>query len=436
MNSEFKYWLKNNKVVIYLVGGFLILLITLLVFQPKDEEELQEEFSYKAEEMQEVEKDLENYFSLIDLDSSQSTEGSQYILNYTLYLKNPYMSDTDYQEKIEDFINLIKFKYNYKAKKPKVSSITIEVYDRKLLADRHVFPRDYVSYALAEVSEDDTTDLASLETAEDITQFMLSYTNTKAYTTQIDYDLYEIYSTYKAPDSSVPPITDDEFKLLLKILDIGILLDNVEVSQIAKATDLLLLWEYGLFDSPKTESYEYTLIKSLLVDDVTNLFDQLKVYNSDTFEMYASNKTFRQSQQKNKLTLKYPRLVYYIQTNKIVATDLEAKKELIRLDNTNALGTEDIYTDTKPYLELFTEEAIEKLEANNVEANKENISEYLDTNEIKKPEGYSEGSDSLDVETNEKDKSVEKETTKKEDSNSKDKDKDKDVDAFSDDNLE
>lgn len=434
MNSEFKYWIKNNKVVIYLVGGFLILLITLLFFQPKDEEELQEEFSYKAEEMQNVEIDLEKYFSLIDLDSSQSTEGSQYILNYTLYLKNPYMSDIDYQEKIEDFIDLVKFKYNYKAKKPRVSSITIEVYDRKLLADRHVFPRDYVSYALAEVSKDDTTDLASLETSEDITQFMISYTNTKAYTTPIDYELYEIYTTYKAPDNSVPPITDDEFKLLLKILDIAILLDNVEISQIDKATDLLLLWEYGLYDSPKTESYEYTLIKSLLVDDVTNLFEQLKVYNSDTFEMYASNKTFSQSQYKNKLTLKYPRLVYYIQTNKIVATDLEAKKELIRLDNTNALGTEDIYTDTKPYLELFTEEAIEKLEANNVEANAENISEYLDTNEIKKPEGYSEGSDSLDVETNEKDNSDEKETTKKEDSKSKDKDKD--VDAFSDDNLE
>lgn len=381
--DELMYRIKENKLAVYLLVGFIVLIIVLFAFKPSAEEDAGKDVVSMANKYQKIEKEIESDFSVLNVSTNSTTYQNRPVVSYDLYLKNPFITTEQYNYDIQKFIDLVKWKYSNPDNNVYLSAVSINVYDRKILFDRGVLPRDFVTYALDSVLEDDTTMKDVYDNSKNPKADMIEYSSRQKDVP--DYSKYVVKQSFTPMESSEdnPPLTDDEVLFLLKIMDYNIL-QNRDITETSISIEKLLLWEYGLDtsnyeDITNKDLQEYSISIGITSQkDVEKLMQRFIESYNNKFSLYPENESYYKSVYRNSLIVKYPKLVNYLVNNHISKTNLDAKKQLIKTPVSQSL-LEDFNSDNKSYLQIFIDDAIEKLNSVNMEASDENVSNYINS---------------------------------------------------------
>lgn len=381
--DELMYRIKENKLAVYLIVGFIVLIIVLFAFKPSAEEDAGKDVVSMSNKYQKIEKELETDFSVLNVSTNSTTYQNRPVVTYDLYLKNPFITSEQYDYDIQKFIDLVKWKYSNPDNDVYLSAISIKVYDRKILFDRGILPRDFVTYALDSVPEDDAEMQDVYDNSKNPKADMLDYSSRQKDVP--DYSKYVIKQSFTPMENSEdnPPLTDDEVLFLLKIIDYNILQDK-DITETSISMEKLLLWEYGLDisnykDITNKDLKEYSISIGITSQkDVEKLMQRFVDSYNNQFSLYPENESYYTSVYRNSLIVKYPKLVNYLVNNHISKNNLDAKKQLIKTPVSQSL-LDNFNSDNKSYLQIFIDDAIEKLNSVNMEASDENVSNYINS---------------------------------------------------------
>lgn len=433
--DSIKYWIKENSIVVFLVAFFIVLIPLMLILKPATEEEQAENIVSQYQNFKQYEGNLEQNFAVMNIQVDNNLNPKRPSYKVDLFLKNPFISEEEYKARLEEFYKLFVWKYSKEDKDIYVSAVKVNVYDRKILFDMQKLARDSSMYIVKNVDEKDEIKLKEYNQAENQYEYLYNYSSSVK--TKPDYNNYMFTSDFlgisndKKEDSI--PLTDTEIKFLLKVFDYNVLL-NSELDS-TRGLDLLLLWEYGVEDSNISEQdkiIESENIRNLTKYGYSDMVNRLQQYYEFNKRFYLNNTSYGKSDYQNRLLAKYPKLAYYIATKKIAKSNLEAKQKLIKIERINT----DIYSDSKSYLDIFIEDAKEKLLENNIEDSSENVNKYINSNgnieQFKKDNNIQENKDLNRV----KEAQKEQENITEESSESKENNETKIKEDFSDDSLE
>lgn len=433
--DSIKYWIKENSIVVFLVAFFIVLIPLMLILKPATEEEQAENIVSQYQNFKQYEGNLEQNFAVMNIQVDNNLNPNRPSYKVDLFLKNPFISEEEYKARLEEFYKLFVWKYSKEDKDIYVSAVKVNVYDRKILFDMQKLARDSSMYIVKNVDEKDEIKLKEYNQAENQYEYLYNYSSSVK--TKPDYNNYMFTSDFlgisndKKEDSI--PLTDTEIKFLLKVFDYNVLL-NSELDS-TRGLDLLLLWEYGVEDSNISEQdkiIESENIRNLTKYGYSDMVNRLQQYYEFNKRFYLNNTSYGKSDYQNRLLAKYPKLAYYIATKKIAKSNLEAKQKLIKIERINT----DIYSDSKSYLDIFIEDAKEKLLENNIEDSSENVNKYINSNgnieQFKKDNNIQENKDLNRV----KEAQKEQENITEESSESKENNETKIKEDFSDDSLE
>lgn len=419
--DEIIYMLKTNKIVVFTVVGFIALVIVLFSVKPSDEEDAGTDIVTVSTEMQELEKTLSEKFSILEEeilpDSSKEHLTSMY---YKLYLKDKKLDSDDYNSYIDEFISMVKFKKNINGKY--ISTIKIELYDRKILADKNILPIAYTTYQLSDLPENaKESDKDLVQYSEDSDKILWETSNNNDGIP--DYELYTTNNTYNHNSGEgIIPLTDSEINYLVKIFEFN-LIKKVELISLDSLDDVLL-WDYGLSpysikDSTDFESYSISIHEQF--NSILYRFAQS--YGDINSFYYGNNVEFKESVLRNKLIVENPKIANYLINGVISKTNVDAKKQLAKTEISES-DLVDINSETIPYLDMFIEDAKQKLENDGIEATDDNVNDYI----------FKEKGNIKEDKKEEKEFEKPKKEDKEPDS-SKEKEKENKNDAFSDDNV-
>lgn len=433
--DSIKYWIKENSIVVFLVAFFIVLIPLMLILKPATEEEKAENIVSQYQNFKQYEGNLEQNFAVMNIQLDNNLNPKRPSYKVDLFLKNPFISEEEYKARLEEFYKLFVWKYSKEDKDIYVSAVKVNVYDRKVLFDMQKLARDSSMYIVKNVDEKDEIKMKEYNQSENQYEYLYNYSSSVK--TKPDYNNYMFTSDFlgiskdKKEDSI--PLTDTEIKFLLKVFDYNVLLNSELDSTIG--LDLLLLWEYGVEDSNTAEQdkiIESENIRNLTKYGYSDMINRLQKYYEFNKRFYLNNTSYGKSDYQNRLIAKYPKLAYYIATKKVAKSNLEAKQKLIKIERINT----DLYSDSKSYLDIFIEDAKEKLLENNIEDSSENVNKYINSNgnieQFKKDNNIQENKDLNRV----KEAQKEQENITEESSESKKNNETKIKEDFSDDSLE
>jgi len=164
--------------------------------------------------MKEVSEELDNTFSRLDMINATVNEKYPAYEVY-LYLKEPFITKLDLENKLKDYIDIFKWKTNNT-----LSGLKIYIYDRKEVYDKDLKPRATVYFSEKLTSEDllDVSEGGDRERGEDTNE--MNFRDTIGKDEAPDYEDYDIVVREFRPmryKDGVEPLTDQEFSFYLKL---------------------------------------------------------------------------------------------------------------------------------------------------------------------------------------------------------------------------
>lgn len=258
-------------------------------------------------------KTLRKTFSELNV-MDVSTDKNHPILQISLFLKNPYVTQDDLSNDLNLYIKTLKTKYN-SGKKKEIRAIRFDIYDRKIVYDKGLTPRATAYYmrdsldVLKENKKDEQEQERANATADTNTYI---WQKTVEETKRPNYDDYTLnISGFTAYDANTNALSDEEFAFFLKLK----LYSAIAGSDTA-AAQLYLKWDLGAsLDSDG---------QGLMVDEITDFME--REYNTgDKTEYYDNPDLLKQS-----LAVQRPQFLLFATTDELQLNRLDAQKELIK----------------------------------------------------------------------------------------------------------
>lgn len=374
--DEIKYWLKENSLAVGLIGLFIVLIPLFLWLKPDTEEEIETNVVTLAEKYKVYESELNKNFAIMNIQVDNELNPKRPSYKIDLYLKSPFIDEATYETQLNMFTEMFIWKYSKPEKDINVSALKIDVYDRKMLYDRKKLQRDRASYQLIEVDKKDEQGLKDYERAENGNEFLYNYSVANKQVP--DYSKYKLISQFKEVSNMKSkeniPLTDTELKFLLKVFEYNAFMqDNLDNESGFRT---LMFWEYGIKTIGLDVGFESLLVYKEAYKSFEDLKNRASNYYNYNDNFYPNNTKFGKSEYYNNLVVENPKLAYYLATNNIAKTTLEAKKKLIKIER----KSDSFEENTTPYIDMFVNDAKKKLLEANIDDSQENINKYINSN--------------------------------------------------------
>ena len=245
-----------------------------------------------------------------------------------LYLKKPFLSDSDFKKYIEDYVELLKYQVNDKKTGVSLLGVLINVYDREQIYEENLKPRGSVEYQLAEEDKKKSKKEDKYLKDQD-----MRWDHTITQTEAPDYTKYRYRVNYTEMKSvlGITPLSDEEFEFYLKLSKYA----KLQGHSIKGAINLYLAWDLGSHSS---------LDGAVIIDREFSQFISRHEALGGEREYYDNIYAL-----KKQVAVENPRFLVYALTGEIIDDKVLAKRRLIKLD-------------AEFYLNTFIEDAKLKLE--------------------------------------------------------------------------
>lgn len=242
------------------------------------------------------------------------------VLEIALYLKQPFMESSELETYLDTYVELLKLKYNDTEEDIKIRAINIEIYDRQIVFEKDLASNGTYKYMLS--TENVTTAEDTYETAN-LGMTELAWGQTIESTDEPNYTKYAATFVYNelTEDSSVTPLSDEEFDWYLKFEQYVTLGGNID-----GGAQLYLQWDLG-----------------------ANLNENSFIAVIDSFEMFiarldalAAKKDFYSEDPdalRRQLVITNPQFLLFADHDQLIEEPFEARARLIEIDP-------DLYTST------------------------------------------------------------------------------------------
>lgn len=274
----------------------------------------------RAEELSKVFSELGSY------DVSVNPKFVAYEVN--LFLKEPFITSYELENYINEYIELLKWKVNGKDRY--LTGLRLNIYDREIMYEDNLEPNGVIEYKLREEDK-------KKKKAED--EYMagtdMRWEHTITQTKEPDYDKYTMVIKFgqMKEELGVTPLSNEEFEFMLKLLKYQALAGG----NLENAVRVYLHWDLGLVNGG--------LVERRVEKEFVKFVDRHKSLGGNTGYYTEHN---RKIQLVEEMAVDNPRFLVYALTKEIIDDKLEAKKRLIEIDK-------DLY------LEIFIEDAKQKV---------------------------------------------------------------------------
>lgn len=327
--KQIKQYLQANKWLFWLLTLLALLLfmgLCFLVLQEKDSNGIPKKMNtqYQLNWLKEQSKELKKDFSLLlekEVEKGRVKNNEIVLVEY-LYLKNPYIKSAKLKAQLYRLNEALKQKYNDSGKKIKL--IEYRIYDRKIIFEKNLPPRNVSYYYLdstpylKQQSKEEEQEKKILNKENDskvntvaipLRQLVIQKTldskkiNYKNYRLEID-KFHEISSS-----NSKKTLSNEEFALFLKLE-----LYKAITKNIISAIDLLLKWDFAKDMSEKD---------SMIIAKEFEQFYQRAKENQQNSNFYPNFELL-----KAKLAIYRPQLLLFALQNKREVNREAAQKKL------------------------------------------------------------------------------------------------------------
>lgn len=323
MKLKLKFFIEDNwKVLLGVIGGLAIVLIVIIALVgnkgnglPEDapKENSEEMFAVMDKDSEELKK---VFSDLLTVD--KSADEKYPILDVSLYLKQPFIDESDLKNALDKYVEMLKYKYNVSKEGKYILGVQIKLYDRKIVFDKGLTPRGTAYYML-----DKSKELEKIEKnkklSEEVSDSGVTDPNIIVWEqTVLDYKRPD-YEDYRLTLAGFQPmkrntamnyLSDEEFAYYLKLKLYSTLVGND-----TGGVKLYLQWDLG---KDVTKDGLASILK-----DYRNFMDREK--NTGIIVDYWDNP----DKIKQELAIVNPQFVYFIETNKVEPDYSESQKQLI-----------------------------------------------------------------------------------------------------------
>lgn len=353
---------------VYITGGLLLLLFFIWVAvsdgkvdSNKPKMGVLEEYDVTIKKADEV----SHIFS--EFSSYQIAPSNQYVAyEVNLYLKQPFISESDFKKAVNQYIELLKWKVNDKKTDTHLVGIRINVYDREIVYREDLPPRATVRYMLAtEDKKKKKKDDKYLSGTD------MRWEHTITQTKEPDYTKYKTVIAFERMKYTlgVVPLSDEEFEFYMKLDKYSALRGG----NVQGGANLYLQWDLG---------------RDITKDGLNRITKEFSDFQDRHVSLGGRKNYYTNSiKLKEELAVENPRFLVYALTKEIIDDRTLAKRRLIKIDSKFYLNV--YLRDAKQKLrdgdtDTTSQEAIDAGELTDDEfetmsSDKDWVKEYLDT---------------------------------------------------------
>lgn len=274
------------------------------------------------EELRSLEEEslkLQEQFSELEF-APQSINDKNLVYKISLFMKQPFMSEDEINDAMYNYVKALKMKYNDSTNDTYLTGVKFELYDRKAIFDEGLAPRATVYYMLNDIDLDEVKKDKYVQN-ENVTE--LTWNATIEQEKEPDYTDYQLVTMGFTPldsESTVKPLTDEEFAFYLKLNKY-----NALAGSVLGGAQLYLQWDLG---------------QNVYKDGVGAILKEFTSFTERQTELgglddYYDNVDIL----KRELAIDRPQFLLFAETTEVVDSREEAQKKLIEFNP-------DLYTDT------------------------------------------------------------------------------------------
>lgn len=315
---SFIYWVEDN--VQYVVAGLILaLFIGIMVFIRVGEgvegnplvEGVKKDTIEEVEAMKEVTGNVDDVFSLLG-ERRVGTHEEFPAYEIDIFLKKPFIHEADFKDALKEYIEIYKWKENYK-----LSGLKIRVYDRKQVYDENLLPRASVYYFEEIDPEQLLTEEEGGERLYGDDVMADNFLETIEAGEKPSYGNYDIrIDGFKDLElnKSIVPLTDQEFAFYLKMEMYQTILGGSKYG----GAKLYLQWDLG---------------KDVYKDGIVAIEREFENFNKRHLDIGGQHGYYENEYiLKQQLAVEKPQFLLFALTNNVVDDPLDAQRELIKED--------------------------------------------------------------------------------------------------------
>lgn len=360
MLEDLWYYMMDNKSQLVGIIGLIVIVPLAIYFIFFQSDGTVDTTDRNIEEITIQQENAMYYFSIL----RQSNIGSdqEVMLMVDLYLKRPLQSGEAIQSAANDLMDL--YQFNYNRSNMYLKAVSVNIYDR---IEQYELGTDPIGTMLFAPERRDAIDIVYADIPFDDTS-RNDYTQIRWEAAQmlpieaLDYSIYTTTIDYRHNDDADAPLTNEEFRFLLKLNHYYIITENWD-----RAIEKYLQWEEGVVPG--------LVPTSRVVRGYHDFLDRIRDSGGKV------NYYERNSQNiKAELLIKNPQWLYYVLEGVYVDNDIEALRGIV-LSDRSYLNILTDYTMNSEETEIIKEELMQTMvtmEEKPENVNEDNVDATLD----------------------------------------------------------